>query len=51
MGGQPDSDPVTERLHGDLPPVGVKSAASTITTNATILTSGFGSVGYPKLVP
>jgi len=50
-GGQPDSDPVTERLHGDLPLVDAKSAASTIATDATVLTSGFGSVGYPKAIP
>lgn len=50
-GGQPDSEPVTERLHGDLPLTDAESAAASIGTDATVLTSGFGSVGYPKLVP
>jgi succinyl-CoA:acetate CoA-transferase len=45
------SDPVTERLHGDLPIRTADEAAATVPTTGTMLTSGFGSVGYPKAVP
>jgi succinyl-CoA:acetate CoA-transferase len=40
-----------ERLHGDLPVLDADSVAADIPTDATLLTSGFGRVGYPKAVP
>ena len=40
-----------ERLHGHLPRTDPASAAGEIAADATVLTSGFGSVGYPKAVP
>ncbi|ERG94373.1 CoA-transferase, partial [Haloquadratum walsbyi] len=43
--------PVTTRLHGNLPLVEATRAAADIDDDATVLTSGFGSVGYPKEVP
>jgi succinyl-CoA:acetate CoA-transferase len=43
------SDP--DRLTGDLPVTDAASAAGAIPADATLLTSGFGSVGYPKAVP
>jgi succinyl-CoA:acetate CoA-transferase len=46
----PDS-PVEDRIHGDLPFVDADSAAAAIDADATVLTSGFGSVGYPKAIP
>lgn len=42
---------VDERLAGDLPIVGVETAVEHIGDEATVLVSGFGSVGYPKAVP
>jgi len=45
------TDSVTERLHGDLPLADAETVASGIDADATVLTSGFGSVGYPKEVP
>ncbi|MGB9986619.1 acetyl-CoA hydrolase/transferase C-terminal domain-containing protein [Salarchaeum japonicum] len=45
------TDNVTDRLNGDLPVRDAASVAADIDTDATVLTSGFGSVGYPKLVP
>lgn len=39
------------RLNGDLPLCSATAAAELIPTDATILVSGFGSVGYPKDVP
>lgn len=50
-GSAPTDGPVERRLHGDLPIVDAASAAAAIPTDATVLTSGFGSVGYPKAVP
>ncbi|SEP24607.1 succinyl-CoA:acetate CoA-transferase [Halogranum amylolyticum] len=43
--------PVTERIHGDLPLVDAETAAAHVDADATVLTSGFGSVGYPKEIP
>lgn len=40
-----------DRIENDLPVLDAANAAATIDTNATILVSGFGSVGYPKSVP
>ncbi|SNR25569.1 acetyl-CoA hydrolase/transferase C-terminal domain-containing protein [Halorubrum vacuolatum] len=46
------SDPVpSERLIGDLPRRTPREAAELIPERATLLVSGFGGVGYPKLVP
>jgi succinyl-CoA:acetate CoA-transferase len=42
---------LTDRLHGNLPVVEPADAADRIDADATVLTSGFGSVGYPKAVP
>ena len=39
------------RLDGDLPLRSPARAAELIPTEATVLVSGFGSVGYPKAVP
>jgi len=39
------------RLHGDLPVVDAAEAAELVPDDATMLVSGFGSVGYPKAVP
>ncbi|WP_335999118.1 acetyl-CoA hydrolase/transferase C-terminal domain-containing protein [Halorientalis halophila] len=39
------------RIEGDLPVVDAATAAAGIDADATVLTSGFGSVGYPKAVP
>jgi succinyl-CoA:acetate CoA-transferase len=51
-GGPPTIDsPVDSRLHGDLPLVDAASVAAEIPADGTVLTSGFGSVGYPKAVP
>jgi len=44
-------DPVESRLHGDVPLVSAESAAVAIEPGATVLTSGFGSVGDPKAIP
>ncbi len=51
MTSSPDEQPVEERLHGDVPIVDAEAAAATIDADATVLTSGFGSVGYPKAIP
>lgn len=40
-----------ERLSGDHPVVDAETAAGRIEVDATVLVSGFGSVGYPKAVP
>jgi succinyl-CoA:acetate CoA-transferase len=45
------SDEPDARLHGDLPTKTAAEAASTVPVDGTILTSGFGSVGYPKAIP
>jgi succinyl-CoA:acetate CoA-transferase len=45
------NEPVEERLHGDVPLVDAETAADSIDADATVLTSGFGSVGYPKEIP
>ncbi|GAA0241435.1 acetyl-CoA hydrolase/transferase C-terminal domain-containing protein [Haladaptatus pallidirubidus] len=47
----PDAGIVTDRRYGDLPLADAATAAAIIAPDATVLTSGFGSVGYPKLVP
>ena len=45
-------DPVPgARLCGDLPLVSPTEAAALVPETATLLVSGFGGVGYPKLVP
>ena len=45
-------DPVPERrLGGDLPMTTPEKAAALVPETATLLVSGFGGVGYPKLVP
>ncbi|WP_123619771.1 acetyl-CoA hydrolase/transferase C-terminal domain-containing protein [Halorubrum sp. CSM-61] len=45
-------DPVPERrLGGDLPLASPAEAAALVPETATLLVSGFGGVGYPKLVP
>jgi succinyl-CoA:acetate CoA-transferase len=41
----------SQRLHGDLPVRSAVDTASEIEDTATLLVSGFGSVGYPKAVP
>lgn len=41
----------TDRTRGDLPVVDPSAAAEEIAADATLLVSGFGSVGYPKAVP
>ncbi|MEY7851748.1 acetyl-CoA hydrolase/transferase C-terminal domain-containing protein [Natrarchaeobius sp. A-rgal3] len=40
-----------DRFRGDLPVVDAETAAAGIDRDATVLVSGFGSVGYPKAVP
>ena len=40
-----------DRLTGDLPVEDPETAAGRIAADATVLVSGFGSVGYPKAVP
>lgn len=42
---------VDKRITGDVPITDAETAADSIPADATILTSGFGSVGYPKAVP
>ena len=45
-------DPVPDvRLGGDLPIASPEAAAALVPATATLLVSGFGGVGYPKLVP
>ena len=51
MSRAPERSPVETRLHGDLPIVDAETAAAAIEPDATMLTSGFGSVGYPKAIP
>jgi succinyl-CoA:acetate CoA-transferase len=43
--------PADSRLNGTLPRTTPDEAAASIPTDATVLVSGFGSVGYPKAVP
>lgn len=43
--------PIDERLNGTLPRATPEEAAASIEADATVLVSGFGSVGYPKVVP
>ena len=43
--------PIESRLNGTLPHTTPAEAAATIPSDATVLVSGFGSVGYPKVVP
>lgn len=47
----PPRKPVEQRLHGDISLVDAATAAASIEADATVLTSGFGSVGYPKKIP
>ncbi|MGB9965560.1 acetyl-CoA hydrolase/transferase C-terminal domain-containing protein [Halobacterium sp. CBA1126] len=47
----PADQPIEQRLNGDVPVVGAAEAAAAIDADATVLTSGFGSVGYPKAIP
>lgn len=47
----PPRKPVKQRLHGDVSLVDTATAAASIEADATVLTSGFGSVGYPKKIP
>lgn len=42
---------VTERFEGDLPTMTAETAVERIPDDAVVVTSGFGSVGYPKAVP
>lgn len=42
---------IVDRLNGDLPLSTPAAAAATVAADATVLVSGFGSVGYPKAVP
>ncbi|GAB7011547.1 acetyl-CoA hydrolase/transferase C-terminal domain-containing protein [Halorubrum trueperi] len=51
MTAGPDEQPVDSRINGDVPLVDADSAAAAIDPDATVLTSGFGSVGYPKEIP
>jgi succinyl-CoA:acetate CoA-transferase len=51
MSRAPERRPVETRFHGDLPLVDAESVAESIAPDATVLTSGFGSVGYPKAIP
>lgn len=46
-----NDDSIDTRLEGDFPILSAESAADLVSDDATILTSGFGSVGYPKEVP
>jgi len=46
-----DHDHVTERAHGDLPELAAEEAAALVDEDATLVVSGFGSVGDPKAVP
>jgi succinyl-CoA:acetate CoA-transferase len=48
---RPETSPVEQRRHGDLPIRDAEQVVATLDSDATVLTSGFGSVGYPKLVP
>lgn len=43
--------PVDSRLHGDIPERSPDAVVETLATDATVLVSGFGMVGYPKAVP
>ncbi|WP_424019164.1 acetyl-CoA hydrolase/transferase C-terminal domain-containing protein [Halorientalis pallida] len=40
-----------QRIEGELPVTDAASAAADVPADATMLVSGFGSVGYPKAVP
>jgi succinyl-CoA:acetate CoA-transferase len=51
MSRGPDRRPVEHRLHDDVPTVDAEAAAAALDPDATVLTSGFGSVGYPKAIP
>lgn len=42
---------ITERLNVDLPELSAEDAAAAIPADATLVVSGFGSVGDPKVVP
>ena len=44
-------DRATERVTGNLPERTAEAVASEIPADATLVVSGFGSVGYPKAVP
>jgi succinyl-CoA:acetate CoA-transferase len=47
----PANPPVDRRFEGDLPVTSAECAAAGVDDSATLLVSGFGSVGYPKAVP
>ncbi|WP_239524494.1 acetyl-CoA hydrolase/transferase C-terminal domain-containing protein [Halogeometricum borinquense] len=49
--GRPHGDSIERRVQGDLPFTDAETAAARIASDATVLTSGFGSVGYPKAIP
>ena len=42
---------IDERIPGTIPELSATDAANTVTDDATMTVSGFGSVGYPKEVP
>lgn len=51
-GGTAPADRIPDdRLTGDLPVVDAATASDHVSDDATLLVSGFGSVGYPKAVP
>lgn len=50
-GSTPPDGSLEQRLYDDPPLVDAASAAASIPVDATVLTSGFGSVGYPKAIP
>ncbi|WP_225317677.1 MULTISPECIES: acetyl-CoA hydrolase/transferase C-terminal domain-containing protein [Haloferax] len=47
----PEGESIERRIDGDVPLIDVETAAGAIAEDATVLTSGFGSVGYPKEIP
>lgn len=47
----PDAGDITRRLYGEIPLIDADAAAARINDDATRLTSGFGSVRYPKQIP
>jgi len=51
MTARDDALPVSDRIAADLPVRDAPAAAAEIADDATLLVSGFGSVGYPKAVP
>jgi succinyl-CoA:acetate CoA-transferase len=45
MTDKPKQEPIRSRVQGDVPIVDAKTAAAKVSDDATVLTSGFGSVG------